>query len=93
MLPGLLRFAPSDTLRNAWRYPGPVESDPDATAQQSTIRGYPYCSFCGKHADQVETVVAGPTSAVLICSECIDLCGEIVAERRADAKALRPGEP
>jgi len=36
------------------------------------------CSFCGKTAEQVRRLVAGPN--VFICNECIQLCQEIMAE-------------
>jgi hypothetical protein len=36
------------------------------------------CSFCGKTADQVAKLIAGPT--VFICDECVDLCNDIIAE-------------
>jgi ribosomal protein L37AE/L43A len=36
------------------------------------------CSFCGKPKDAVRRLVAGP--GVYICSECITLCNEIIAE-------------
>lgn len=36
------------------------------------------CSFCGKNQDQVKRLIAGP--GVYICDECIELCGEIIAE-------------
>lgn len=36
------------------------------------------CSFCGKHPNQVQYVVA--TESTLICDECLDLCAEIIAE-------------
>ena len=36
------------------------------------------CSFCGKTADQVRRLIAGPN--VFICNECILLCQEIMAE-------------
>ncbi|CDH00625.1 putative Similar to ATP-dependent Clp protease ATP-binding subunit ClpX [Xenorhabdus bovienii str. feltiae Moldova] len=39
-----------------------------------------YCSFCGKSNSDVTVLVAGPS--VYICDECIDLCQEIVLERR-----------
>ncbi len=39
------------------------------------------CSFCGKDQDQVKKLVAG--SGVYICSECIELCSEIVEEELA----------
>ena len=36
------------------------------------------CSFCGKTEDQVSRLVAGP--GVFICSDCIAMCCDIVAE-------------
>jgi ATP-dependent Clp protease ATP-binding subunit ClpX len=36
------------------------------------------CSFCGKHADQVDRLVAGP--GVFICDECIKVCNTIILE-------------
>lgn len=36
------------------------------------------CSFCGKPADQVERLIAGPN--VYICNECVDLCKDIIDE-------------
>jgi hypothetical protein len=39
-----------------------------------------HCSFCGKRQDQVSKLIAGPTPAVAICNECVELCSEIVAE-------------
>lgn len=41
----------------------------------------PTCSFCGKRHDEVSKLIAGPD--VNICDECVNLCGEIVAEDRA----------
>lgn len=37
------------------------------------------CSFCGKHQDEVEKLIAGPD--VFICDECIELCNEIVNDK------------
>ena len=37
------------------------------------------CSFCGKNADQVRRLIAGP-NGVFICDECVRLCNEILAE-------------
>ena len=42
-----------------------------------------YCSFCDKDQFDVECLIAGPS--VFVCDECVDLCAEIVAERRRDA--------
>jgi len=36
------------------------------------------CSFCGKHQDQVQKIIAGPS--VYICDECVDLCTDILDE-------------
>jgi len=36
------------------------------------------CSFCAKSQDEVRKLVAGP--AVWICTDCIDLCNDIVGE-------------
>jgi len=40
------------------------------------------CSFCGKAREQVERLIAGP-GGVYICSECVDLCQQIIQEERA----------
>lgn len=39
------------------------------------------CSFCGKGQQEVAKLIAGPS--VFICSECIGLCNEILAEGSA----------
>lgn len=36
------------------------------------------CSFCGKPQNDVRTLIAGP--GVYICSECIVICDEIIAD-------------
>lgn len=41
------------------------------------------CSFCGKRGSEVDRIIAGPTPAVAICSDCVALASEIVAEERA----------
>ncbi|MGA8722158.1 MAG: ClpX C4-type zinc finger protein [Solirubrobacteraceae bacterium] len=41
------------------------------------------CSFCGKPRSAVASIVAGPTPAVAICNECVDMCAEIIAEQAA----------
>ncbi len=40
------------------------------------------CSFCGKRQEDAFLLVSGP--ACFICDECIDLCAEVLAERRAE---------
>ena len=47
----------------------------------------PTCSFCGKRHDEVNKLIAGPD--VNICDECVNLCGEIVAEDRAHKTVKR----
>jgi transcription elongation factor Elf1 len=52
------------------------------------------CSFCGKSADEVDKIVAGP--GVWICNECIGLCNQIVAEelgRPRSPSCPRCGKP
>ncbi len=36
------------------------------------------CSFCGKHQEQVERIIAGP--GAYICNECVHLCMDILDE-------------
>jgi len=52
------------------------------------------CDFCGKDQHQVAYLVAGPKAD--ICDECIDICAEIIAVRRAakaDAESgVKPGQ-
>jgi len=43
-----------------------------------------HCSFCGKHKNEIKTLIAGPAS--YICNECIDLCHSIVHERKKSDK-------
>lgn len=37
------------------------------------------CSFCGKSADEVKKLIAGPS--VYICDECVEKFNEIIAEK------------
>lgn len=41
------------------------------------------CSFCGKTRAEVEYMIAGP--GVCLCSECLEICNDIVAEARTKA--------
>ena len=47
-----------------------------------------YCSFCGKHQDEVKKLVAGP--GVYICDECVELCAEILEENFDDFEPDKP---
>ncbi len=37
-----------------------------------------FCSFCGKHQEDVKKLIAGPS--VYICDECVMLCNDILEE-------------
>ena len=39
-----------------------------------------YCSFCGKSAQEVKTIIASIVAkpTVIICNECVDMCAEIL---------------
>ncbi|MGP5073459.1 ATP-dependent Clp protease ATP-binding subunit ClpX [Arthrobacter rhombi] len=43
------------------------------------------CSFCGKSQKQVRKLIAGP--GVYICTECIELCNELMEEELAEIEA------
>ena len=49
-------------------------------SNQTKMAGTCYCSFCGKSQHEVPKLIAGP--AVFICDECVNLCSEIVEEKR-----------
>ena len=40
-----------------------------------------YCSFCGKPADSNRRIVTGPTGNIHICSNCVDLCEDILMQQ------------
>ena len=40
------------------------------------------CSFCGKDQTEVKKLIAGP--GVHICNECVNLCGDIIAESQIE---------
>jgi hypothetical protein len=53
------------------------------------------CSFCGKRRDQVAALIVssvqtGRKAPAAICTECLDLCSEIIEEELAEPSA---GEP
>ncbi len=45
------------------------------------------CSFCGKGADDVKKLIAGPK--VYICDECIEVCQQILASDTTVAAPLQ----
>ena len=44
----------------------------------------PVCSFCGRTAEEVDRIIAGPD--VYICNECIEVCENILVQERRQAK-------
>ena len=42
-----------------------------------------YCSFCGNHKDAVKKLVVG--GSVAICSECVELCQELITDETSEA--------
>jgi ATP-dependent Clp protease ATP-binding subunit ClpX len=52
------------------------------------------CDFCNRDQRNVPIMVAGPFGAD-ICSECVELCVEVIAERRAERGTASegPGKP
>lgn len=49
------------------------------------------CSFCGKHQEQVERIIAGP--GAYICNECVHLCMNILGEEYDDEPVDTPEIP
>lgn len=41
-----------------------------------------YCSFCGKHQAEVWRMIAGP--GVDICSECVEMCENILKQMKEE---------
>ncbi|MCA1928032.1 MAG: ATP-dependent Clp protease ATP-binding subunit ClpX [Calditerrivibrio sp.] len=44
-----------------------------------------FCSFCGRHQDEVNKLIAGVD--VYICDECIEICNDILKEEKAEKDA------
>ena len=42
------------------------------------------CDFCGKCKHEVETLISGLTQ--YICCECVELCNDIIRERKSVAE-------
>jgi ATP-dependent protease Clp ATPase subunit len=40
-----------------------------------------WCTFCGKSSAEVQCLILGPTPAQKICSECVELCADLIARR------------
>ena len=55
-----------------------LAGDADGAGRVAAAGPADRCSFCGKSAEQVNAMAAGPD--IRICSECLDLCHEIIEE-------------
>jgi len=60
-------------------------SPPETSTSHAPTQKIYRCSFCGKHQDQVQRLIAGP-EGVYICDECVALCQEIIQEERGKGK-------
>ena len=49
------------------------------------------CSFCGKHQEQVNRIIAGP--GAYICNECVQLCMSILDDAGTDVEENLPDIP
>ena len=49
------------------------------------------CSFCGKHQEQVERIIAGP--GAYICNECVRLCMNILGDELEEGPSDAPDMP
>src|SRR5690348_15854596 len=59
---------------------GRKKKPPGPPSSQQLLR----CSFCNKSQRCVRTIIAGPN--VQICDECVDICLDILAEKRKEAE-------
>jgi len=67
----------------------------EATARKSAGGASPkkdlYCSFCFKSHREVKKLISGPAD-VFICSECVELCNEVIAGRSPGQTNVSPEE-
>ncbi len=49
-----------------------------------------YCSFCGKGQHEVRHLIGGP-ALLFICDECVELCSDIIAKRKAQTATIEIG--
>ena len=52
-----------------------------AQQKQSSHR----CSFCGRHHDEVERLIAGPEN-IYICNFCVELCHNLLLDEDTDSE-------
>lgn len=47
-----------------------------------------HCSFCGHHKDEVKKLIVGED--VAICSDCVDLCNQLIQDDKVTEEPLKP---
>ena len=47
-----------------------------------------FCAFCGKHEDEVETIVSGQIPEAHICDTCVERAHQFIREEHAQHKAI-----
>ena len=52
----------------------------------------PYCSFCGKPADQSRHLVAAPSGNINICNNCISVCQDILSQEEDNLAPIEISE-
>jgi ClpX C4-type zinc finger len=62
-----------------------------AAAGRSLPTNTSYCSFCFKSQHEVRKLISGP-AGIFICSECVDLCNEVIAGRPPNLSKPSPNE-
>ncbi|MDR2219542.1 MAG: hypothetical protein LBE24_03070 [Methylobacillus sp.] len=72
-----------------------LQGDSTIEASHQNHSGILFCAFCGRSRYQVKYLFADDNGAFnLICDECIDLCNDIIRERKESDKdaASKPVE-
>lgn len=52
----------------------------------------PYCSFCGKQADESHHLVAAPSGNIHICNNCISVCLDILRQEEENIAPIQLSE-
>ena len=60
--------------------PTETQDPPNVTTEGPSSKPL-HCSFCGKMADELETLIVADGD-IAICNKCVDVCNTIIARRR-----------
>lgn len=55
---------------------------PDKGIDPSSAHEEEWCRFCGKSAQDVEQLIAGP--GVFICNDCVGTCNQVLKESKSE---------